>query len=85
MASLSPDEYNSREISMLYKLASGSFKGKFTPAKWCKMNKCQSATATRDLSHLCEKNLLLKSEESGRSSWYALNPGLMDKEVKVFS
>ena len=85
MASLSPDEYNSREISMLYKLASGSFKGKLTPAKWCKMNKCQSATATRDLSHLCEKNLLLKSEESGRSSWYALNPGLMDKEVKVFS
>ncbi len=85
MASLSPAEYNSREISMLYKLASGSFKGKLTPAKWCKMNKCQSATATRDLSHLCEKNLLLKSEESGRSSWYALNPRLMDKEVKVFS
>lgn len=85
MASLSPAEYNSREISMLYKLASGSFKGKLTPAKWCKESGCQSATATRDLSHLCEKKLLMKSEESGRSSWYALNPKIMDKEVKVFS
>lgn len=78
MASLDPAEYNSRELSMLYRLASGSFVGKLTGSKWCKMTKCQSATATRDLSHLCEKNILIKSEESGRSSWYALNPRIMD-------
>lgn len=77
MASLAPDEYNSREISMLYRIASGSFKGKLTPQKWCMMTKCRSTTATRDLSHLCEKKLLVKSEESGHSSWYALNPDIM--------
>lgn len=76
MASLSPEEYNSREIAMLYKLASGTFQGKLTAAKWCKMTKCQSATATRDLAHLCDKKLLVKSEESGRSSWYMLNPNI---------
>ncbi len=79
MASLDPAEYNSRELSMLYRLASGSFIGKLTGAKWCKLTKCQSATATRDLAHLCDKKILIKSEESGRSSWYALNPGIMDK------
>ncbi len=78
MASLDPAEYNSRELSMLYRLASGSFIGKLTGTKWCKLTKCQSATATRDLAHLCAKNILIKSEESGRSSWYALNPMIMD-------
>lgn len=78
MASLDPSEYNSREISMLYKLASGSFYGKLTAEKWCKLTKCQSATATRDLSHLVEKGLLRKSNEGGRSSWYYLNDAILE-------
>ncbi len=81
MASLDPGEYNSRELSMLYRLASSSFMGKLTGSKWCKMTKCQSATATRDLAHLCEKNILIKSEESGRSSWYALNPKIKNSAL----
>ncbi len=78
MASLNPGEFNSRELSMLHRLASGSFVGKLTGSKWCKLTKCQSATATRDLAHLCKKKILIKSEESGRSSWYALNPKIID-------
>lgn len=74
MASLDPCEFNSREITMLYKLASGAFKGKLTPEKWCKMTKCTSATATRDLAHLVEKNILLKAGHYGRSQSYLLNP-----------
>lgn len=78
MASLDPSEYNSREISMLYKLASGDFYGKLTAEKWCKLTKCQSATATRDLSHLVEKGMLTKSTDGGRSSWYYLNEKLFN-------
>lgn len=78
MASLDSSEYNSREISMLYKLASGSFYGKLTAEKWCKLTKCQSATATRDLSHLVEKGLLRKSNEGGRSSCYYLNDAILE-------
>ncbi len=77
MASLDPTEYNSREISMLYRLASGLFYGKLTAEKWCKLTKCQSATATRDLSHLVEKGMLKKAEAGGRSSWYYLNENLI--------
>ncbi len=79
MASLDPTEYNSREISVLYKLASGTFNGKLTSAKWVKITKCQSATATRDLTHLCSKGILIKSDEGGRSCWYSLNPSILAK------
>lgn len=82
MASLDPSEYNSREISMLYKLASGNFYGKLTAEKWCKLTKCQSATATRDLSHLVERGMLKKSDEGGRSSWYYLNEDLINMDDK---
>ena len=76
MASLDPSDFNSREISVLYRLASGSFYGKLTAEKWCKLTKCQSATATRDLAHLVNKGLLIKSEDGGRSSWYYLNENI---------
>jgi Fic family protein len=78
MASLDPSDFNSREISMLYRLASGNFYGKLTADKWSKLAKCQSATATRDLAHLVEKGLLIKSEEGGRASWYYLNDSVID-------
>lgn len=80
MLGLDPSEYNSREISMLYKLSSGIFYGKLTADKYTKMMKCTSATSTRDLTHLTSKGMLVKSEEGGRTTWYRLNP-----EVKVSS
>ena len=77
MAMLDPSEYNSREINMLYRLASGSFYGKLTPDKWKKMTKCTHATATRDLSHLVDKGLLIREGDGGRGTYYRLNPDVM--------
>jgi len=73
MLNLDPQEYNSREINMLYRLASGSFYGKLTSEKWRKLTKCQAASATRDLTHLVERGLLLKSGEGGRNTSYIFN------------
>jgi Fic family protein len=67
MLGLDPSEYNSREISMLYKLSSGIFYGKLTADKYTKMMKCTSATSTRDLTHLTSKGMLVKSgKEEGQ-------------------
>ena len=74
MATLDPSEFNSREVTMMYKVASGTFKGKLTAEKWCKMTKCTTATANRDLLHLTERNILIKLEDGGRSQSYVLNP-----------
>ncbi len=74
MATLDPLEFNSREVTMMYKVASGFFRGKLNAEKWCKMTKCTAATAARDLSHLTEKNILIKLEDGGRAQSYVLNP-----------
>ncbi|MCF0261950.1 MAG: Fic family protein [Sphaerochaetaceae bacterium] len=76
MASLDPSEFNSREISMLYKLSSGSFFGKLTTDKWAKMNKCSTAAALRDIGHLVDKGFLISDEESGPKHGYFLKPDL---------
>ncbi len=59
---------------MMYRVASGSFKGKLTAEKWCKMTKCTTTTANRDLTHLTAKNILIKLEDGGRALTYVLNP-----------
>lgn len=71
---LNPAEYNSRQLQMLYKLADGSFVGKLTAEKWIKITKCQSSTATRDLSSLVKKGLLIRFGGSGKNYYYVLNP-----------
>lgn len=76
MKNLDPGTYNSRQMMMLYRLADGSFYGKLTAEKWMKMTKCQSATATRDLSGLAEHGLLLRMGDGGKGTYYILNPNL---------
>ena len=79
MESLDPNLFNSRQLHMIYQLASGSFFGKLTADKWMKMTKCQSATATRDLSGLTEKGLLIRMGDGKKGTYYLLNPVFGEK------
>ena len=74
MESLDPNKFNSRQLHMIYQLANGSFFGKLTADKWMKMTKCQSATATRDLSGLTEQGLLIRMGDGNKGTYYLLNP-----------
>ncbi len=74
---LDPNEFNSREIMMLYKLASGSFVGKLTAEKWTKLMKCKPLTSSRDLAHLVEKKMLIKNDIKGSKTSYILNPVIL--------
>ncbi len=74
MKSLDPNEYNSREMSMLYTLSDGSFYGKLTTEKWAKMMKCSSTVAYRDIQHLVKRGFLIPSGDGGRSTGYYFNP-----------
>lgn len=78
MESLDPSKFNSRQLHMVYQLANGTFFGKLTADKWMKMTKCQSATATRDLSGLTEQGLLIRMGEGKKGTYYLLNPTLGD-------
>ena len=73
MKALDPNEFNSREMSMLYKLAYGSFFGKLTTDKWVKMNKCSNSVAFRDIQHLDKLGYLVPSEGQGRNDGYYFN------------
>lgn len=73
MKSLDPNEFNSREMSMLYKLADGSFFGKLTTEKWMKITKCSNTVAFRDIQHLVQKGFLIPSGENGRKTGYYFN------------
>lgn len=73
MKSLDPNEYNSRQMSMLYRLADGSFYGKLTTEKWAKMMKCSSTVAYRDIQHLVKRGFLIPSGNGGRSTGYYFN------------
>lgn len=81
MKALDPNEFNSREMSMLYKLADGSFFGKLTTDKWMKMTKCSKTAAFRDIQHLVEKGFLTPSDEAGRNRGYFFNQSVVDGEV----
>ena len=74
MESLDPNKFNSRQLHMIYQLANGSFFGKLTAEKWMKMTKCQSATATRDLSGLAEHGVLIRMGDGKKGTYYLLNP-----------
>ena len=69
---------NGRQRDMLYRLVSGSFYGNLTNKKWMKIEKCQVATATRDLTELVQIGLLIRSEAGGRSTSYSLSPDYRD-------
>ena len=76
MHSLDPSVFNSRQLQILYLLADGSFVGKLSAEKWMKMTKCGSATATRDITELEEKNILIRIGSGNRSAYYVLNPDI---------
>ena len=73
MKNLDPSVYNSREISILYKLADGSFYGKLTTEKWAKMTKCSTAAAQRDIRHLVGEGYLVPDGGKGPKTGYFLN------------
>jgi len=80
MKNLDPSVYNSRELSMLFKLADGSFYGKLSTDKWAKMNKCSPAAASRDIQHLLQQGFLKPSGDSGPKTGYFFNPEFFDNE-----
>ena len=69
-------ELNGRQNNMVYRMLSGGFFGKLTAEKYRKIEKCESATATRDLSDLVRRGILIKSESGGRSTSYHMNQDL---------
>ena len=77
MRSLDPSLFNSRELSMLYKLADGSFFGKLSTEKWAKMTKCSPAAAQRDIHHLVMIGYLVPDGDKGPKTGYFLNPQIM--------
>ena len=78
MQQIPSDMLNSRQLHILHLLAEGSFKGKLTQEEWMKMVKCKSATATRDLTSLTEKKILIRIGNGSRSFQYLLNPDFED-------
>ena len=62
---------NERQIKLLNKLLDG-FDGKLTSSKWAAIVKCSQDTALRDITELLPREVLKKSEASGRSTSYEL-------------
>jgi Fic family protein len=62
---------NDRQIKLLNKLLDG-FNGKLTSSKWAAIGKCSQDTALRDITDLLDKEILKKSDGSGRSTGYEL-------------
>ncbi len=73
MKSLDLNEYNSREMSMLYRLSDGSIYGKVTTEKWARLMKCSNAAAYRDIQHLVRTGFLVPSGGNGRSTGYCFD------------
>jgi Fic family protein len=64
---------NERQIRLINRLLDG-FDGKLTSSKWAAIAKCSQDTALRDITELLERDVLKKSEASGRSTSYELVP-----------
>ncbi len=62
---------NERQRVVLNRLLDG-FDGKLTSSKYAKLAKCSQDTATRDISSLRERGVLVRNPEGGRSTSYAL-------------
>ncbi|WP_300286109.1 hypothetical protein [Nitrosomonas sp.] len=66
---------NERQIKLINRLLDG-FDGKLTSSKWAAIAKCSQDTALRDITELLARDVLKKSEASGRSTSYELVPRL---------
>lgn len=62
---------NDRQRLMITRLLDG-FEGHLTTSKYAKLTKSSTDTALRDITHLIEKDILLKSGSGGRSTHYQL-------------
>lgn len=62
---------NKRQIIILNMLLD-DFNGVLNSSKWAKIAKCSQDTALRDIQDLIEKEILIKSEQSGRNTNYEL-------------
>jgi Fic family protein len=71
--SIGASPLNERQRLILNKLLDG-FEGKLTSSKWAKLTKSSQDTAQRDITDLVQRGILVRSEEGGRSTSYALAP-----------
>jgi Fic family protein len=62
---------NDRQRIVLNRLLDG-FEGKLTTTKYAKLTKSSQDTALRDIAHLVEQGILVRSSEGGRSTSYAI-------------
>jgi len=62
---------NERQRMVLNRLLNG-FEGKLTTSKYAKLAKCSPDTALRDIMALVEHGILIRGNERGRSTGYAL-------------
>jgi Fic family protein len=68
---------NHRQRLVLNRLLNG-FEGKLTTSKYGKLARCSQDTALRDILSLIEHGILVRNEEGGRSTSYALAQAKMD-------
>jgi Uncharacterized conserved protein len=62
---------NDRQKLILNKLLDG-FDGKLTSTKWARIAKCSQDTASRDITDLISRGVLIKDSGGGRSTSYSL-------------
>lgn len=62
---------NNRQIKVLNMLMD-DFIGVLNTTKWAKIGKCSQDTALRDIQDLMDKEILIKSDQGGRSTKYEL-------------
>jgi Fic family protein len=65
---------NHRQRLVLNRLLDG-FEGKLTTSRYAKLTKTSPDTALRDIAHLVEHGILVRSSDGGRSTSYALANG----------
>jgi Fic family protein len=63
--------FNERQRLILNRLLDG-FEGKLTSSKWAILAKCSQDTASRDITDLVQRNVLVRNEAGGRSTSYSL-------------
>lgn len=69
---------NGRQRLVLNRLLDG-FEGKLTSSKWAKLAKCSQDTASRDITDLMRKGVLVRSQAGGRSTSY--QPVMPDRDA----
>jgi Fic family protein len=65
------DEFNPRQRKVINRLLDG-FDGNLTSSKWAALTKCSQDTASRDITDLLKRKVLVKNSAGGRSTSYSL-------------